>query len=182
MTGRKKRPIIYFADYPDFQPDLTPQECIRAGIFGGIYFNPRGGKPGILGRSVDIDHNEFPPEWFRGVAPRLYRARVYDASVNKYGVVSGSDQATWERKGWIDQRDPRGWFQWYCRFFEGRRMDDDARQIRRWKGVAGASGRWKRDLERKIEQAPDSEKATVSPVVRQLLLHWAVNAECIMKR
>ena len=158
-----------FADYPEFQPNLTPKECIRAGIFGGIYFNPRGGKRGIHGDHVDINHEEFPAHWFKGIPPNHYRGRVYDASVNKYGVVSGSDQATWERKGWIHPQDPRGWFQWYCRFYQGRRTEDDKRQIKRWLGVAGPKCRWRRYLERKIAESKDS------PTVRQLLLHWAVH-------
>ena len=70
--------------------------------------------------------------------------------------------------------DPRGWFQWYCRFFSGRRTNDDDRQIGRWKGVAGERGRWKRALVNKIVKANRRfDDGAVSPVIRQTLLHWA---------
>lgn len=85
---------------------------IEAGVFGGCYFNPRGGKRGILGPSVDVDWREFPASWFEGVDESLYNSRKYHIPTNKYGVKAGQDQAFWEEKGWIDKRDPRGWFHW----------------------------------------------------------------------
>lgn len=174
---RRRDGSILFSDHPDFRPNLTPEQCIRAGIFGGVYFNPRGGRPGILGDRVDVDASEFPASWFSGLPRDAYAARRYVASRNRYGVVAGSNQALWESKGWIDARDPRGWFQWYCRFYLGRRCDDDARQIRRWQGVAGVRGRWRNFLVRKISEAEAragaGAGASVSPVVRQTLLHWA---------
>jgi len=92
-----------------------------------------------------------------------------------YGVKAGQDQVYWEEHGWIDERDPRGWFQWYCRFYCGRRMDDDDRQIGRWKGVCGEKGRWKNNLINKILNAGASfDDSRISPVVRQTCLHWAV--------
>lgn len=165
---------VRFADHPEFRPNMTPEQCIRAGIFGGIYFNPRGGKPGIKGRSVAVDHREFPREWFAGLPVAAYAARRYDATANRYGVVAGSDQAAWESKGWMHAQDPRGWFQWYCRFYVGRRTEDDARQIRRWAGVAGPRGRWKRYLVRLVRTKDRVADHTISPVVRQTLLHWGV--------
>ena len=164
--------VVRFKDHPEFQPNLTPKECIQKGIFGGIYFNPRGGKPGILGASVQIDHKEFPKDWFEGLNKSMYCARRYDRNVNKYKVVAGSDQAAWESKGWIHKQDPRGWFQWYCRFYLGRRTEDDVRQIKRWQGVAGVKGRWKRFLINKVGDKNVNDY-TISPVVRQTLLHWA---------
>ncbi len=93
---------------------------------------------------------------------------------NKHRVKAGQDQAFWEQHGWIKPQDPRGWFQWYCRFYQGRRTDDDARQISRWSGVAGAKGRWKRALLNKIVAANAAwDDGAVSPVIRQTLLHWA---------
>lgn len=159
--------MITFKDHPEFKPRLRPDECIRRGIFGGIYFNPKGGKAGIFGRHVDIDHREFPKSWFKGLHENMYIGRKYDASINKYGVVSGSDQAYWEAHGWIHPQDPRGWFQWYCRFYMGRRSPDDERQIKRWLGVCGDNGRWRRALLKKIKSNRDSAK------IRQTLLHWA---------
>jgi len=95
-----------------FTPVLTPQEMIRAGVFGGCYFHPRGGKPGIFGRDVAVTHKELPSEWLKGVDEENYNARRYNRKKNKYLVKSGNDQMFWESKGWIHEQDPRGWFQW----------------------------------------------------------------------
>jgi len=110
---RNARGELLFDDQPDFRPRLTPRQVIAAGSWGGVYFNPRGGKPGIWGRECAIDHKEFPASWFAGVDESLYLARRYDAANNKYGVKAGADQAAWESSGWIRRDlDPRGWFQW----------------------------------------------------------------------
>eukprot|EP00435_Cladocopium_sp_Y103_P064309 s122_g26.t1 len=83
-------------------------------------------------------------------------------------------RADWENAGWMHPQDPYGWFQWYCRFFEGRRTEDDARQIKRWLKVCGPSGRWKANLIAKCVKANRAyNDPKVSPVVRQSLLHWA---------
>ncbi|CAE7766740.1 unnamed protein product, partial [Symbiodinium pilosum] len=143
-------------------------------IFGGCYFNPRGGKPGIFGREVDIDYSEFPASWFRRVPENFYISRRYCAATNKYGVKSGQDQAAWESKGWIHQQDPRGWFQWYCRFYQGRRSSDDQRQVQRWKACAGFTGRWRNQLCSRINGSGRAfNDPSVAPVIRQTLLHWA---------
>ena len=136
----------------DFTPVLTPRAVIQSGSFGGIYFNPIGGKPGIKGPCA-IDPKEFPTAWFAGLDIDAYAGRVYRVGRNKYNVKAGQDQAFWEESGWINPQDPRGWFQWYCRFFLGRRTEDDNRQISRWRGVAGQKGRWKRFLINKIVAA-----------------------------
>eukprot|EP00930_Biecheleria_cincta_P041002 TRINITY_DN28085_c0_g1_i1.p1 TRINITY_DN28085_c0_g1~~TRINITY_DN28085_c0_g1_i1.p1 ORF type:complete len:276 (+),score=32.79 TRINITY_DN28085_c0_g1_i1:81-908(+) len=165
---------LKFHDAPEFRPTLTPEQCLRAGIFGGCYFNPRGGKPGIFAREVAVSHKEFPKKWFKGLTESMYVSRRYYIPTNKYGVKSGQDQAFWESKGWIHEQDPRGWFQWYCRFFQGRRSLDDARQIKRWAACASEHGRWRGQLcgrihkERKAYNDPK-----VAPVIRQTLLHWA---------
>ena len=169
----KKTGKLVFKDHPEFTPNLTPKQVIQAGTWGGCYFHPRGGKQGIRG-SCNITHEEFPKDWFAGLKPDQYRSRRYDKDRNKYGVVAGQDQAYWEEHGWIIPQDPRGWFQWYCRFYLGRRTKDDARQISRWVGVAGAKGRWKTNLCKKCVYANKRwDDDTVSPVVRQTMLHWA---------
>ena len=151
-TGKLKQ----FKDAPAwFKPTLTPREMLLKGMHGGIYFNPKGGKPGVKyprskypngipGVSVD----EFPKEWFAGVKKELYASRRYDVKHNCYGVKSGLDQAGWESSGWINACDPRGWTQWYFRFFAGRRLEggEDERQMGRWNGVCGDKGRWKQNL------------------------------------
>jgi hypothetical protein len=90
-------------------------------------------------------------------------------------VKAGQDQHYWEEHGWINEQDPRGWFQWYCRFYLGRRTADDARQISRWTGVGGEKGRWKNNLLNKIVSSNRRfDDASISPVVRQTMLHWAI--------
>ena len=87
-----------------------------------------------------------------------------------------------QSSGWISDADPYGWFQWYCRFFQGRRCSDDARQISRWKGVAGAKGRFKSQLCNKIlakigtgvSEATAVQDVSISPVIRQTLFHWGL--------
>lgn len=163
----KDKKTIYFKDHPEFAPNLTPKQCIQSGIFGGIYFNPIGGRPGIIKKKIDIDHTEFPKSWFVSVPEEYYLSRKYNKNINKYKVVAGMNQAYWERKGWIHPQDPRGWFQWYCRFYRGRRTADDARQIKRWQGICGENGRWRKRLENMVKNGKDSL------VIRQTLLHWA---------
>merc|ERR1719158_1287501 len=92
---------------------------------------------------------------------------------NKYGVKCGASLAEWENFGWMRAQDPYGWFQWYCRFYQGRRTEDDARQIDRWVKCAGEKGRGKNNLISKIIKAGASwDDFSVSPVVRQTLQHW----------
>jgi hypothetical protein len=179
-TGR----LVAFADAPSwFRPSLTPREMLLKGMHGGIYFNPKGGKPGVkYPRSkfpkgipgVTID--EYPKEWFKDVPKEKYLSRRYSTTHNCYGVKSGLDQAGWESSGWITEHDPRGWTQWYFRFFMGRRLKDgeDERQMSRWNGVCGLKGRWKQNLIGKcLAGGRAHDDVSVSPVVRQTLLHWA---------
>jgi len=166
-----------------FRPNLTPRQMLLKGMHGGIYFNPKGGKPGIrYPRSTypkgipGVSIDEFPPEWFTGVPVELFLSRRYSAAHNCYRVKSGLDQAGWESSGWINDVDPRGWTQWYFRFYMGRRLPDgeDERQIGRWSGVAGVKGRWKQNLIAKcLRDESTYDDVSVSPVVRQTLVHWA---------
>ena len=81
----------------------------------------------------------------------------------------------WESSGWISDCDPYGWFQWYCRFYSGRRSSDDARQISRWMKSAGVKGRFRSQICNKIIAAgARAEDARISPVIRQTLLHWGL--------
>ena len=176
--------LTAFKDAPSwFRPTLTPREMLLLGMHGGIYFNPKGGKPGVkFPRSKYPDGipgvtiNEFPVEWFEGVPRELYASRRYDCARNAYKVKSGLDQVGWETSGWINPCDPRGWTQWYFRFFSGRRLEggEDERQMGRWNGVCGDKGRWKQNLIAKcLREGKAHDDASVSPVVRQTLLHWA---------
>jgi hypothetical protein len=166
-----------------FRPNLTPRQMLAKGMHGGIYFNPKGGKPGVKYPRSKYPHgipgvgtDEFPKDWFEGIAPSAYQSRKYSTAHNCYRVKSGLDQAGWESSGWINECDPRGWTQWYFRFYMGRRLDggEDERQIARWNGVAGEKGRWKNNLVGKcLSVGKSHDDASVSPIVRQTLLHWA---------
>ena len=187
---RDARGRLKFAGHAEFRPNLTPRDMLTRGMHGGIYFHPKGGKPGVLYPRdkfpegiPGVTADEFPSEWFDGVEERLFRSRTYSTKNNKYGVKSGLDQVGWETSGWIHPIDPRGWTQWYFRFFQGRRLTggEDERQISRWTGVCGPKGRWKRNLLNKIVAAASQRRVephtllddhTISPVVRQTLLHW----------
>jgi hypothetical protein len=106
---------------------------------------------------------------------------LFSTRVNKYHVDCGfknskSDTfglAAWEEKGWIAAQDPYGWFMWYCRFFLGRRTNDDDRQVSRFLKCAGPKGRWRGNLVAKcLRDGKPFDDPSVSPVVRQTLHHW----------
>lgn len=100
-----------------FEPELSPKQMLRLGVFGGKYM-------------TDC-RDEFPRNWFNEA--RL-SPKGFDKSLNYFGVRAGLSLVEWREKGWIYSDDPRGWFQWYCRYYRGRRIpDEDERQIRRWR-------------------------------------------------
>ncbi|EOD46649.1 hypothetical protein UCRNP2_6619 [Neofusicoccum parvum UCRNP2] len=174
---------LHFASHPDFVPNKSPEEMLREGCFGGTYFRPLRSK--TLGATVRDDWRELPPAWTDGLdAPRVLTSETYDAAVNKYGVACGQSIEEWEAAGWIaHEHDVRGWFQWYCRFWMGRRCADDDRQISRWKRCVGETGRWRRALLKKYvavgirsvfdDGDDDDARGDVSPVVHQTCHHWA---------
>ncbi len=150
----------------DFSPNLSPKEIIRLGSFGGIYFYDENGR-------IDINYKEFPSEWFEGLDDSFYISKKYNRKINYFKIKSGLSQEEWEEKGWINRQDPRGWFQWYCRYYIGRRTDDDDRQIKRWNNFCGKKGRWRNYIYSKIHQKGTSiEDISFSLAVRQSLLHW----------
>jgi hypothetical protein len=173
---------FHFESDPDFVPNLSPEEVLHQGAFGGTYFRPLFSK--TMGITIEDDWRELPESWIQGLsADRYLTGLSYDAEVNKYGVVCGQTIEEWEANGWIrHEHDVRGWFQWYCRYFQGRRCADDDRQISRWKKCAGERGRWRRTLLKKyqaagirsvIDEADDSVDG-LSPAIHQTLHHWAL--------
>ena len=163
-----------FKGYPDFKPNLTPKEVFKMGAFGGTYFRPI--KSSVTGKSYKSENviKEYPKSWFTGINKKTHViSSKYDKNINKYKVKCGSSLEDWEKNGWIDKQDPYGWFQWYCRFYKGRRSDDDERQINRWKKLAGPNGRFRKRLINMIKKKNTKyNDETVSPVIRQVLLHW----------
>jgi hypothetical protein len=153
-----QRDYVYYRTAPigknfseSFSPELTPQQMLKLGVFGGKYM-------------TDC-RAEFPARWF--TRAKLCPER-HDPNLNFFGVNASQTLAEWRRKGWIHPQDPRGWFQWYCRYYMGRRTDDDSRQIGRWRAIARHAGAirkncMKRDFNCRRKQ-------------RQALLHWAYDA------
>jgi len=140
---------------PEFTPDLTPQQMLRLGVFCGKYMTDT--------------RVEFPPSWFVGAKLSLHRR---DCSLNFFGVEASQPLSVWRAKGWLHPDDPRGWFQWYCRYHMGRRMpDEDQRQIKRWKAMR----RHVRQIERNCERGDLSCR----PRQRQALLQWAYDSRKI---
>ena len=109
----------------------------------------------------------------------MYSSNYYDVRVNKYGVKCGTSLRFWENKGWIKDIGPYGWFQWYCRYYYGRRNSDDSRQIKRWLGIAN---RFKGILVKMTkDKGTKFDDFSVSPKIRQILLHWGyelVESKC----
>jgi len=169
-----------FDDAPDFRPNMSPAEVLAAGSFGGGYY--RNIASSVTKATYKDAWKELPPDWLEGLDVKTQVASTtYRKDVNRYGVNCGvkadkSDAfglAAWEASGWMEAQDPYGWFQWYCRFFQGRRSDDDERQLSRWMKCCGPRGRWKSNLIGKVLRDGKSyDDASVSPVVRQTLQHW----------
>jgi hypothetical protein len=137
-----------------FEPELTPRDLLGLGVFGGRYM-------------TDC-RDEFPASWFRRA--RLCHER-HDAALNCFGVNASQSLAEWRRKGWIYHEDPRGWFQWYCRYYMGRRSLDDERQIKRWRAM--------RRHVAQIRAGCPRRDLGCRPRQRQALLHWAYDARKI---
>jgi len=140
--------------HPDFLPELTPKEMLDLGVFGGKYMTDCGA--------------EFPEDWLANA--KLCRER-HEPAMNLFGVNASQPLAVWIAKGWIYFEDPRGWFQWYCRYFLGRRCSDDARQIRRWQGV-------RRHVAQIAKNCTPGDFGC-RPRQRQALLHWAYDSRRI---
>jgi hypothetical protein len=157
-----------------FTPNLTPKEVFKEGAFGGTYFRPIYSS--VSGKKYTANQviKEYPVSWFSGLDKETFVVSpTYDKTVNKYGVKCGSSLEAWETSGWIVKQDPYGWFQWYCRYSMGRRTDDDERQIKRWLSLAGPNGRFRRRLMNEIiKKKKRYNDYSVSPVIRQVLLHW----------
>lgn len=135
---------------PEFKPELTPKEMLELGVFDGKYLNECTA--------------EFPKEWFK-------RAKLSDKpnpSLNYFKVHASKPLQYWLDKLWIHPQDPRGWFQWYCRYYIGRRSEDDARQIKRWNAM-------KRHIAQLQKHCPKGA-LLCRPIQRQALLHWAYDS------
>ena len=161
VNDRMQKNYVYFRTapagrnfHPDFRPELTPRQMLAMGVFGGKYMTDCRG--------------EFPAAWFAGAKLSPQRR---DPKLNFFGVDASQPLAEWRRKGWIQEDDPRGWFQWYCRYYMGRRSPDDARQIRRWRAVRRHVAQLRKHCRR--------GDLLCRPGQRQALLHWAYDSRTL---
>ena len=140
--------------HPDFHPELTPGQMLALGVFGGKYMTDCAA--------------EYPPEWFANATLCPER---HDPALNYFGVNASQPLSVWTEKGWIYEEDPRGWFQWYCRYYLGRRCADDSRQIKRWKAM-------RRHVAQLRKHCRPGD-LSCRPLQRQALLHWAYDSRNI---
>ena len=172
VPKRKRDGTIIFKDFPSFTPNLTPREIFILGSFGGTYWRPIYSK--VTKKNYKNKHKEFPKAWWKSIPNEMLTSDTCNKRLNRYGVVSGSSLSFWESKGWIKAQDPYGWVQWYCRFYKGRRTDDDERQIKRWENFAGPNGRFRKSLINQIKKKKSTyDDESISPKIRQGLQQWA---------
>ena len=136
--------------YKLFKPQLTPKKMLELGVFGGAYFG--------------LNTKEYPKSWFNNAKI----SKNFDVNLNRFKLKSGLSRKEWQEKGWIFKQDPLGWFQWYCRFSNGRRIPHvDEIQIKRWKN-------FKRHVAA-IEKNCESIDLNCRRRQRQAILQWAYN-------
>jgi len=139
----------------DFKPDLTPKQMLALGVFGGKYM-------------TDCI-KEFPKDWF--VKAKLCKD-FHNPELNYFKVNASSSLSIWRKNGWIYKDDPRGWFQWYCRYYMGRRIEEeDKRQIKRWRAITRHIAQ--------ITKNCRSGDMLCRRVQRQAVLHWAYDSRKI---
>ena len=131
-----------------FKPQLKPKQMLELGIFGGKYM-------------TDC-RDEFPESWFERAKLSPERR---NPDLNYFQIDASKPLSYWQEKGWIWPNDPRGWFQWYCRYYMGRRCEDDERQIKRWKAMV------RHLVQLRVNCKPGDMNCRRRQ--RQALLHWA---------
>ena len=147
---------------PRFSPDLSPKEMLELGVFGGLYLNS--------------SMNEYPKDWFTNAKLTEKKDKngkmIKDKNMNYFKVNASLPLTYWKEKGWISVYDPRGWFEWYCRYYYGRRIaEEDDRQIKRWVNM-------KRHLSA-VKNNCQIGDISCRPRQRQALLHWGYDSRRI---
>jgi hypothetical protein len=139
----------------EFRPELSPKQMLALGVFGGRYMRDC--------------KKEFPADWFEKAKLHKDGTPGHDKKLNYFKVDASQSLEVWRKKGWIYEDDPRGWFQWYCRYYMGRRLpEEDKKQIKRWKAI-------KRHVAQLVKNCKPGNMAC-RPVQRQALLHWAYDS------
>ena len=150
-----------------FKPNKTPKEVFQEGAFGGTYF--RRIRSSVTNETYSGVYKEFPKDWFEKLdIKKQVTSAKYQTTVNRYKVKCGGDLHMWESSGWISNIDPYGWFQWYCRYYLGRRSPDDQRQVKRWRAMRRHIGQIRNNCRPGDLQC--------RPRQRQALLHWAYDS------
>ncbi len=140
-----------------FKPELTPKQMLALGVFGGVYMRDCV--------------KEFPKDWFAKAKFQKNGIHTHDPDSNFFKVNASQPLSIWRKKGWIYKDDPRGWFQWYCRYYMGRRGPDDDRQIKRWVAIRRHIAQIKKHC--RIGDFACHTKQ------RQAVLHWAYDSRKI---
>lgn len=159
VNDKMQRNYEYFLTEPmgknfetSFKPELTPKEMLELGVFGGKYM-------------TDCK-DEFPHDWY---AKAKLCSEKHDPKINYFGMNASQPLSVWRKKGWIYEEDPRGWFQWYCRYYMGRRIpEEDTRQIKRWKAMVRHIAQIKKNCRYQDHSCHRKQ--------RQALLHWAYDS------
>ncbi|MBI5654857.1 hypothetical protein HZC53_04375 [Candidatus Uhrbacteria bacterium] len=159
VTDKMQKRYVYFLTepsgrnfHPEFKPTLSPKEMLELGVFGGKYMTDCA--------------KEFPASWFKKAK---LSPEKHDPKLNYFKVDASQPLSVWREKGWISKDDPRGWFQWYCRYYMGRRLtEEDERQIKRWKAMRRHAMQIKKNC-----RAGDLDCHRKQ---RQALLHWAYDS------
>jgi hypothetical protein len=160
INDKMQKKYIYYLTAPigknfnqEFKPELTPKQMLKLGVFGGVYMRDC--------------KKEFPKEWF--VSAKLAKGKR-NSNLNYFKINASQPLKIWIQKGWINfTHDPRGWFQWYCRYYLGRRVEGyDEIQIKRWKAFKRHVGQIKKNCPK--------GNLKCRPKQRQALLHWAYDS------
>ena len=173
MPKRNSDNQFVFDDFPEFIPNLSPEEIFRLGSFGGTYWRPIYSD--VTKKNYKNMHKKYPDSWWKGLPNEwlITPYENYDKSINKYKVKVGTTLEYWEFKGWITKYNPYGWMHWYCDFFMGKRGPDDERQVGRWVRTAGPKSRFRRALINLVNKNNSNyDDFTISPARRQTLQHW----------
>ena len=161
VNDKMQKNYVYIISEPmgenfhqDFNPELTPKQMLQMGIFGGKYLNDC--------------RDEFPKDWFKDAKVSENKK---DFLLNYFEIDASKSLNYWKRKEWIRDQDPRGWFQWYCRYYMGRRSEDDTRQIKRWRAMIRHIAQIKKNCSKGDLSCRRRQ--------RQALLHWAYDSRNI---
>ena len=138
----------------EFKPELTPKQMLALGVFGGRYMRDC--------------KKEFPQDWFAKAKFHPEKEKGHSSNLNFFKINASQSLSIWVEKGWIHNDDPRGWFQWYCRYFLGRRHPDDKRQIKRWKAFQRHISQIKKNCSLRDWECRKKQ--------RQAALHWAYDS------